>query len=279
MAESVPPPADPLLPRAGTAVPVVPVPSAIAQSPFADETALIRQLQISMGAPTLCVELTPEHYEYIFGATRRWFQSFWGGLPKRVLKQYTPGLQTFTMPAECEEVQNVYFTARLPFQFDYPELFAQGVPWPGLYGSSLGAGSFGSSGNMPFSGFYQYFQQLEMGQKILSTDRDYEYTKYNKTLTIHPRMADGGFIVIDFLSNSWCIADLPFAEADLFFRWARAEMKELLGQIRTKFGPWFVPGGERSLNGEALLEQAREEKERLREEIRDRFKPALFFCE
>ena len=42
----------------------------------------------------------------------------------------------------------------------------------------------------------------------------------------------------------------------------------MLGQIRSKFGAIPIPGESVTLNGEALLGQAKEEQDKLREELK-----------
>lgn len=56
-------------------------------------------------------------------------------------------------------------------------------------------------------------------------------------------------------------------------QWTRqytlALCKEVLGLVRSKFGSVPIPGGEVQLNGSDLVSQGREEKEKLRTELRD----------
>tara|TARA_R110000851_G_scaffold22088_2_gene65676 strand:+ start:1931 stop:3184 length:1254 start_codon:yes stop_codon:yes gene_type:complete len=51
-------------------------------------------------------------------------------------------------------------------------------------------------------------------------------------------------------------------------RFALSLSKEMLGQIRSKFGAIPIPGESVTLNGEALLGQAKEEQDKLREELK-----------
>jgi hypothetical protein len=58
-------------------------------------------------------------------------------------------------------------------------------------------------------------------------------------------------------------------------QWVRqyclALSKELLGLIRSKFGTVPIPGADLTLNGEALISQAREDKEKLRADLKELF--------
>ena len=51
-------------------------------------------------------------------------------------------------------------------------------------------------------------------------------------------------------------------------RFALAICKEMLGQVRSKFGTIPIPGESLSLNGDALLSQGKEEQDALREELK-----------
>ena len=52
-------------------------------------------------------------------------------------------------------------------------------------------------------------------------------------------------------------------------RFALALCKEILGQVRSKFGSIPLPGDNIQLNGSALLTEAREEQEKLRTELKE----------
>ena len=47
--------------------------------------------------------------------------------------------------------------------------------------------------------------------------------------------------------------------------------KEILGLVRSKFSSIPIPNGDLSLNGSDLISQGREEKDRLRTELREMF--------
>ena len=58
--------------------------------------------------------------------------------------------------------------------------------------------------------------------------------------------------------------------------WALAEVKYMLGRIRGKYtGGLPAAGGERQLDGDNLLDEARADKERLRMEIKEHEGPIM----
>ena len=235
-------------------------------------TDLKEQILVSFGGPTLCVELTNEQLDVIIKLTKRWWISYVGGVRKLQGFYYAAGQATIDLPNEVEEVTQVYFQNRLPLQFDYPELFDTAVPWPGAFGTLIGGPTVAASlGNMPYSGLVQALMSIDQSRKILSADRDYEFDKRTKTLTLYPRSAESGKIIIDFLSNEFELEELAEDECMIFFEWAKAEAMEILGRIRSKYSSFPVPGGERSLDGPQLISDAKEEKTRLRTEVLNKF--------
>ena len=72
--------------------------------------------------------------------------------------------------------------------------------------------------------------------------------------------------------NTLPLANLPYANINSIGKqWIRrfslAVIKETLGEIRSKFGTIPIPGQTVTLNGPALMTQAREEQKNLREEL------------
>lgn len=53
--------------------------------------------------------------------------------------------------------------------------------------------------------------------------------------------------------------------------YALAHAKEILGRIRSKYDRYVSPGGGVSLDGQALLAESQQEKERLRESLRSNY--------
>ena len=73
--------------------------------------------------------------------------------------------------------------------------------------------------------------------------------------------------------NTLPIGNLPFNNINSIGkqwirRFALSLCKETLGQVRSKFGSVPIPGDNVSLNGAALLSEAKAEQEKLREELK-----------
>ena len=71
------------------------------------------------------------------------------------------------------------------------------------------------------------------------------------------------------------IQALEGRDAQLFFDWGLADAKETLGTIRNKYKDYPAAGGSISMDGSDLLEQAKDAKENLEEQISDSQGPML----
>jgi len=73
--------------------------------------------------------------------------------------------------------------------------------------------------------------------------------------------------------NTLPFANLPYKNINSIGkqwirRFALALTKEMLGQVRGKFGSIPIPGNDLQLNASDLLNQSKEEQEKLREELK-----------
>lgn len=258
------------------------------------------------GHPTLCVELTEEQLQDAYEDSKRWFLDRVGGVPMLMFFPIADGQSEFDMPAHVEDVMEVVFPDNSIFQLTAPEVFDTTIPvtFLGLggagghitaYSNASGQGGLsgmstdgqhptgqGSRDLWPDSGLLQILQHLETSRRLLSADDDWDYDKYSRKLRIFPgsRVSRGSnTLVVEFLANDWEIACLSAAECDVLYRRFLIEVMMRLGEIRTKFDSFPVPGGERSLNGEGLLSRAETKETELNDYVLQRFKPAFFFAE
>ena len=73
--------------------------------------------------------------------------------------------------------------------------------------------------------------------------------------------------------NTLPIGNLPFVSINSIGkqwirRFALALCKEMLGQVRSKFGSVPIPGETVTLNGAALISEGKDEQDKLREELK-----------
>jgi hypothetical protein len=212
-----------------------------------------------LGSGIIDVELTPDHMEDVMRDTRRWFGYRLG--QKRVVQiPLTTATNIYVMDQDITEVLRVWLpTAHFPavdtddFSYTYSLLFGQ---W-----RSPGASP------MPYSDLIQRLQYLNVAKRIFSADREWTYDRDTRELQIMPRPS----IVGNMLVEAWTIAidTREFGPEDegLFLRYSLAQAKEFLGEIRSKWDSMPMVGGDKSLNGEKLLEDAKAEKEQLEKDV------------
>jgi hypothetical protein len=130
----------------------------------------------------------------------------------------------------------------------------------GRYGShSIGGYFHGNIGEWVLVQSYQ-----ELFTRISSGEPSWEIAAGN-TIIIYPTPRNGNTtVVVNYLQrmrnwpevNSW-MKDYALAHA-----------KEILGRIRSKYDRYVSPGGGVSLDGQALLAEAQQEKEKLSESLK-----------
>jgi len=273
---------------------------------FDSVEALTSRVLRYFGAPVVCLELTTEQVSDAYEDACRWFMDRIGGVPKLMFVPIATGQTEFDLAADVEDVMEVVFPDNSIFQLSAPEVFDTTIPvtFLGLGGAgghitaySNARGQGGLSGMStdgehpmgqggrdiwPDSGLLQILQHLEMSKKLLSADSDWDYDKYSRRLRLYPtdrNLQGSSTIVVEFLSNEFEVACLAANESEALYKRMIIEVMFRLGEIRSKFGAFPVPGGERDLNGADLLARAKERETELNDYVLHRFKPAFFFAE
>lgn len=212
-----------------------------------------------LGAGIVDVELTELQQQDVINDTKRWFGFRLG--QKRVLQvPLTTATNVYVLDPDVTEVLTVYLpTAHFPavdtddFSYTYSLLFGQ---WRSPGASPL-----------PYSDLIQRLQYLNMSKKIFSADREWDYNKDTHELLIMPRPSIVGNMLVNVWTKTIDTRDLGPEDENLFLRYALAQAKEFLGEIRSKWDNVPMVGGDKSLNGERLLEEAKEAKEQLEKDL------------
>ena len=136
-------------------------------------------------------------------------------------------------------------------------------------------------------------QAMAFEDAIYTRMSHFSYELRNNNLRLHPIPYSGGpskmWVEFSIPTDAWDntdtgtdginnmntlpIGNLPFNNINSIGkqwirRFALALCKETLGQVRSKFGSVPIPGDNVSLNGAALLSEAKAEQEKLREELK-----------
>lgn len=118
----------------------------------------------------------------------------------------------------------------------------------------------------------QYFEQLE---EITGSTPDWEFHRPSKTLRVYPAENMYTNIMVEYVPCEVDISKLVGKPEDIFARWFLAEVKQRLGRIRSKYDTIPTVQGGRSLDGDTLLQEAKDEKEKLEEDVMEFQDPAL----
>lgn len=166
------------------------------------------------------------------------------------------------MTDDVLQVQDVLFeSVRIP-----PLVFDRDFPFFSPFPLRAEGGIVFSYPTGLYSGIVQQLQWIEQLKRIFSAEPEWMYDQMTKVLRLFPAFEIGQKrLMVEYVSNSMQVEELMGEALITFSRYFRAECKEILGQIRSKYDAIPVAGGSASLNGAALLDQAKEEKAALTE--------------
>jgi hypothetical protein len=236
------------------------------------ERDAIERTRRYFGHPVVAVEITPEQFGDALEETKQWFIDNWGIIRFRMF-DVTTGVREIQMTDDVRDVQEVHFEAvRVP-----PLVFDRDFPFFAPFPLRAEGGIVFSYPTGLYSGIVQQLQWIEQLKRIFSAEAEFEFDRVTRVLRIFPAFEVGEKrLLVEYTSNSMQIEEL-FGEALVtFLRYFRAEVGERLGQIRSKYDSIPVAGGAATLNGSALLEWARDEKEKLTEWAHARNAPYRF---
>jgi len=240
---------------------------------FEKERELIDEVKRKLGHPIVKVEVDDSQWTDIIKQTKRWFFA-----KKSVMAmttgRFVSGCDNAIPFEDIDPVNGVYKIIDVYFDESiagvrgidntYYEILPFGYP---VWGSSTYA--FGSGAYNRTSYIYQVFTQLEQRRKVYGADLDWtvqeDYVNGHKLyMTPNNRTRTYGIL---YKPKTLPLEKLEGRDANLIFRYALAETKETLGTIRNKYKDYPSAGGTISMDGSELLDQAKEEKEKLEEEI------------
>ena len=139
---------------------------------------------------------------------------------------------------------------------------------------------FLSLSNNQFTGydlvtFYLYSEYIEMFDNLVSRKYLFDYIEMTKELILTPRPAMGTTLVLTY-SGRVDKSSNAFYDNIWITKYATALLKEMWGDILTKYNNYNI-SGTININGEKILNNAREDRFRLEEELRTTFQPPPSF--
>lgn len=223
------------------------------------------QIESELGFPVIKIETVECSWEAIIARAKRWFRA-----KKGVLDCVTvPIVQDkfdYDFPANACAIIDVI----LPRRSDIQSLLSLGffdiVPL-----NALNLGAVTSAFNS-YSAYAQILQALETRRRIFSADPDWEIICGKIHVMGGSGLCSGsnvGQMLIIFKKENWEVDELRDRDEQIFYDYMKAVAKEVLGRIRSKYKSYPAAGGSIEMDGPELLAEAKEDYERLDNEIAD----------
>ncbi len=233
---------------------------------------LIQNIQLKLGGGIVDLELDPEHYDYaVDAALDRYRQRSGNAIEESfVFIDLQPGVQAYTLPQEVQEIRALYRrgtgasagggAAVDPFSLAFTNNLY-------LLQNSGGLGGGGGSGKLSTYDFAMQYQEL-VG-RMFGRDMLFTWDAATRRLTIQRNIS----AVEQIMLHAYNIRPEEILLIDPYAKpwirdYAAATCKMMLGEARSKFQSLGGPQGGVSLNGDALKSEAKEEMERLEEEVK-----------
>jgi len=208
-----------------------------------------------LGSGIIDVELTNEQKIDCLDDTDRWFAERVGFIQYSQLP-IIPGQSNYFLSSNVIEVFDLWLPS-----FQLPTLDVDSFSFT-YFTSLFGAWTSPQQAPMPYSDLVQRLQYLETIGRIFSTDRDWDWQPELRRLVISPPPRAGGLgtmvasAIIKAGSATIYPEQLDPRKGDFYRRKLLIEAMRTLGNIRSTYDAYPTVGGERSMNGGALIQRA-----------------------
>lgn len=229
---------------------------------------MINIVKTYLGYPQVCVELTPAHFKIALdnalGELRRLSDVAYR--QAHFIMRVKPGQRKYFLNDPSVGTNKIVNVVKIYRSNNFGFILAGDN---GIYGQMI-ANQFYSAGFADLTSVHLLAQYAERVRDIFAQELSFTWDEYTRQLEIFKRVVSDEGVVLE------CTVERTDNEL-LFDRWttkwlqawAIAECKEMLGLIRSKYGSLPGAGGGVTLNGESLLQQAKDEFLELKRQITD----------
>jgi len=219
-----------------------------------------------LGGGIIDIELTDEHKQDCLDDSKRWFAERVGFI-KYVQLPLIPGQSEYFLSSDIGWVYDLWLPS-----FQLPTLDVDSFSFT-YFTSLFGAWTSPQQAPMPYSDLVQRLQYLETIGRIFSTDRDWDWQPELRRLVIAPPPRAGGLGTM--IANAVIKAGTTDVDTrrldprghDLFRRKMLIEALRTLGTIRDTYDAYPTVGGDRTMNGSALLQRADNLETKLEQDV------------
>jgi len=210
-----------------------------------------------LGYPKIAIELTDNQLDQCISYAFDKVKSSIGSVIKRCTIDLIQGQNEYDIPDDMVGISEVYF-------YSDTESLTNPLSWTGEKGFTSPP-----IGHLSLGYNFQIEQQREMITRMFGYDPSYSII--DSKFTLEPAPVTSGPCIVEYYSSSVTFKGLSTSRRLFLQEWALAEAKEILGRIRSKFESVSLPGGDRRLDGDTLLAEAKETKEKLETSASQRF--------
>jgi hypothetical protein len=217
----------------------------------------------------LKLELDEQNIDFCIDQALKWVEQY---APREFFQYYTfrttPGQSVYQMPPEVGYVRNVFYREHGTFAFQASDLEGA-IPieyfYPGGAYASIQGGLIDPIqpiwGRMGEWVLYKQYEQ--MYSRVSSSLGGWEWVGGYDTIKLYPTPYRAQLVLVHYLQKlkDWPEVCISMQEGALIYA------KEILGRIRSKYKSPPGPGGGMQLDGEALLQESREDKKTWMEDL------------
>lgn len=233
-----------------------------------------------LGAPALKLELDEQNIDFCIDQSLKIVEDY---APREFFNYYTfytlPGKSVYEMPPDVGYVRNVFYKETAKFAFQSSDLDGA-IPieyfYPGGAYASIQGGLIDPIqpiwGRM---GEWVLYKQYEMMYSRVSSNLGgWEWVDGYRNIKLYPVPYGVQMVMVHYLQKmkDWQEVTQAMQEGALSYA------KEILGRIRSKYTNPPGPNGGVQMDGTSLIQEAKEEREKWKEELIYRFGDVLPIC-
>jgi len=222
-----------------------------------------------LGAPTLKLELDEQNIEFCIDQALKIVEDY---APREYFSYYAfptqPGKSVYEMPPDIGIVRNVFYKKTATFAFQSSDLDGA-LPveyfYPGGSYASIQGGMIDPIqpiwGRMGEWVLYKQYEQ--MYSRVSSNVGGWEWVGSMRHIKLYPVPYAVQKVIVHYIQKNkdWPEVTQAMQEGALIYA------KEILGRIRSKYGNPPGPNGGVQLDGQALIQEAREDKAKWLEDL------------
>lgn len=219
-----------------------------------------------LGGGIVDIELTNDHKKDCLDDTKRWYVERVGYI-KYTQLPLIPGQSEYFLSSDIIEVYDLWLPS-----FQLPTLDVDSFSFT-YFTALFGAWTSPQQAPMPYSDLVQRLQYLETIGRIFSTNRDWDWQPELRKLVIAPPPRAGGLgtmisnAIVKAGSSDIDTRKLDPRQHDYFRRKLLIEAMRTLGSIRDTYDAYPTLGGDRTMNGGALIQKADQLESKLEQDV------------